>query len=416
MSEAARTLPAVSFTVAARLIVLVAGFAASILTARGLGVEGRGQYYAVMTLAAIIAQIGNLGLSSSNTFLAARDRAHAWPLVVNSVWVAVAVGVLTASFVLVFGDEIARSLSVPPLLAWALCVLAPAILVFTLCSSVLVANERFFAMNVWSIANAGLVLVGVAICTVLQSPSGWFVLATLAAALIAAVGLVVDVGRGLSRETGWAFDVPRLRAGLQFASRAYLALLAGFLIQRVGVALLTAYRGPTDIGLFSIAAQISDVLIILPTSMATVLFPMLIRDPAAAWARTRQAILLVAVVMLAATGGVWWLGEWAIGLVFGAAFAPSYEILLWLMPAVLAISVTSILSQFVVAEGFPRSLVALWLCGLALCAGAGMLLVDARGAVGAAQAQSISAVLVCAGVLFLTRRRLRLAPAPHSRA
>ena len=142
MNNIARTLPAVSFTVAARLIVLVTGFAASVVTARVLGVEGRGQYYAVMTLGAIVAQIGNLGLSSSNTFLAARDPAHSWPLVVNSVWVALAVGVATALFVALSGDFVSRRLGVAPALAWALCVLGPSILVFTLCSGVLVANER----------------------------------------------------------------------------------------------------------------------------------------------------------------------------------------------------------------------------------------------------------------------------------
>jgi len=416
MIEPTRTLAAVSFTVAARLIVLVTGFAASVLTARGLGVEGRGQYYAVMTLAAIIAQIGNLGLSSSNTFLASRDREHSWPLAVNSLWIALASGVATVIIVLLFGDFIAARLDVQGGLAWALCLLAPAIMAFTLGSSILVANERFFAMNLWSMINAGLVLTGVTVCMAFTNDSAVFVLVTLAAAVLAAVGLFFDLGRGLSSKTGWRFDSGRMRAGMQFASRAYLALLAGFLIQRLGVALLTAYRSPAEIGVYSIAAQISDVLIILPTSMALVLFPMLIRDPAAAWKRTRQALWLVVAVMTAVSLGTWWLGEWAISLVFGAPFAPAARILLWMLPAVFAISVTSILSQYVVAQGFPRSLVVLWLSGLALAVAAGIPLVISRGAVGAALAQSLSAVIVLLGVLALTLRRLRQSSIIGSRA
>jgi O-antigen/teichoic acid export membrane protein len=159
---------------------------------------------------------------------------------------------------------------------------------------------------------------------------------------------------------------------------------------------------------FSIAAQISDVLIILPSSMAMVLFPTLIRDPSDAWRQTRQAVLIVAAIMLAAGAGVWLLGEPVIRLVFGAQFAPSFHVLLWLLPAVLAISVTSILSQYVVSEGFPRSLVALWIVGLGVCVLAGVALVDAHGAIGAAQAQSIGAVAVCLGVMALTLRRRRI--------
>jgi O-antigen/teichoic acid export membrane protein len=400
-------LSAVSFTVVTRILVLAAGFAASVFTARGLGVEGRGQYYAVMTLAAILAQFGNLGLSSSNTFLAARERAHSWALLVNSVWVAVGLGLLTTLAAIFFGDLLSARLGVPRSLAWTLCFIAPAILAFTLCSAVLVANERFFALNAWSIVNALLVLVGVAICTSMRAGSEVFVLVTLVAAVSAALGLIYDLGRKLDRHAGWAFDGKRMRASLQFASRAYLALLAGFLIQRIGVTLLMAYRGPSDIGVFSIAAQISDVLIILPSSMAMVLFPTLIRDPSDAWRQTRQAVLIVGGIMLAAGAGVWLLGEPIIKLVFGAQFAPSFHVLLWLLPAVLSISISSILSQYVVSEGFPQSLVALWIVGLGVCVFAGIGLVSAKGPIGAAQAQSIGAVAVCLGVVALTLRRRR---------
>jgi O-antigen/teichoic acid export membrane protein len=245
------------------------------------------------------------------------------------------------------------------------------------------------------------------ICTALRASSAVFVYATLLAAVIAATGLIVDVGRSLDRRGGWAFDKARMRASVQFASRAYLALLAGFLIQRIGVTLLMAYRGPAEIGVFSIAAQISDVLIILPTSMSIVLFPTLIRDPGSAWRQTRLAVFIVAAIMLAAGAGVWLLGEPVIRLVFGAQFAPAFLVLLWLLPAVLAISVTSILSQYVVAEGFPRLLVALWIVGLLTCVLAGTRLVDVNGAIGAAQAQSMGAIAVCLGVVALTLRRRR---------
>jgi len=408
VNSSSTTVSAVSFTVVARVIVLIAGFAASVLTARGLGVEGRGQYYAVMTLAAIIAQFGNLGLSSSNTFLAARDRANSWALVVNSVWVSVALGVVTALALVFLGEPISMRLGVPAVLAWTLCFIAPAILAFTLCSGVLVANERFFAMSTWSVVNAALVLVGVAICTSVGAGSEVFVVVTLLAAYMAAIGLIVDVGRRLDRHAGWSFDVPRMRASVQFASRAYVALLAGFLIQRIGVTLLMVYRGSVEIGVYSIAAQIADVLVILPSSIAMVLFPTLIRDPDDAWRKTRQAVLLVIGCMLAIGAGVWLVGELVITTVFGTEFAASYHVLLWLLPAVLAVSVSSVLSQYVVAEGFPRSLVALWIAGLGLCVFFGIPLVDASSVIGAAQAQSFGAVAVCFGVIALTVRRRRL--------
>jgi O-antigen/teichoic acid export membrane protein len=415
MSGSRNTLSAVSITVVARLVVLVSGFLASVLTARGLGVEGRGQYYAVMTLAAIIAQLGNLGLTSSNTFLAARDRTHSWALVVNGIWLCVSLGIVTALVVVFLDDVMASRLGIPTALAWTLCISAPAILGFTLTSSVMVANERFFAMNLWSVVNAIVVLAAIGLCAVSGANSATVVIVITLVALFVAVGVTFDAGRGLDRTSGWAVDQVRLRASVQFALRAYLALLAGFLIQRIGVTLLLAYRGPADIGVFSIAAQISDVLVILPTSVAMVLFPSLVREPELAWGKTKQAMVIVVAVMSLGSVGVWLLGEPILKLLFGIEFAPAYPVLMWLLPAVLALSVTSILSQYVVSEGFPRSLVVLWIIGLAVCIAAGTVLVESRGAIGAAQAQSIGAVLVCIGVLALTARRRSLDQKTQSR-
>jgi O-antigen/teichoic acid export membrane protein len=410
VSKKGGVLPAASFTVVTRLVVLASGFALSILTARGLGVEGRGQYYALVTLGTILAQFGNLGLSSSNTFLAARDRSQSWPLMVNSVWVAGALGLLVAILVALFGDQVAGRLGMPAGMCWMLCLLAPALLVVTLGSSLLVANERFVSVNGWSVANALLIFMAASISLAVDSGAEALVTVTVGAAVLVAFGMVIDIRRLRGGRAGWRFDAPSMRAGIQFASRAYLALLCGFLIQRIGVALVATYRDVAEIGVYSIAAQIADVLVIVPTSMALVIFPMLVRDPVSAWPKTRSALWLVMLIMGVASLGTWLFGEWAISLVFGESFSSSAQVLLWMQPSILAIAITSILSQYVVAEGFPRSLAALWVGGLAVTILSGIPLVGRYGANGAAMAQSVSSVFVLIGVLALTLRRIRTAP------
>ena len=60
----------------ARVCSLIGGLITGIVTARALGPQGRGEYFAVTTAAAILAQACNFGLGSSNVFLGARDRAR----------------------------------------------------------------------------------------------------------------------------------------------------------------------------------------------------------------------------------------------------------------------------------------------------------------------------------------------------
>jgi O-antigen/teichoic acid export membrane protein len=404
VSELVRKLPAVSGTIAARIAVLVTGLAASIVTARALGPEGRGQYYAIMTLGALISQFGNLGLSSSNTYLAARDPRISWSLVVNGVWVCIAVGLATAVFIFAAGRVISEWLHVPPSLLWAACVIGPAMLCFTLGSSVLVANERFAALNVWQIVNALLAVVLLITSAVIGAGVTGFVSATAIAAAATVVALTVHLARG--ERPDFRFDAHLFKRGVSFASRAYLALLIGFLIQRAAVTLLATYRDAHEIGLFSIAAQIYDVLVIVPTSIGMVLFPMLIRQGGSSWATTKQALGATVVLMSVSCVAAAVLGKPVIPLVFGAQFAPSFDVLLWLLPGVLLISITTVLSQFLVSEGFPFGLVLLWGLGLATCIVAGIPLTRAFGAPGAAAAQSIGTGAVCVGVALLTMRRV----------
>ncbi len=398
-------LPAVSGTVASRLLILVAGLTASIVTARALGPEGRGQYYAITTAAAIIAQFGNLGLSSSNTYLAARNPKVSWPLVINGLWICLIVAAAAAVVIGLTGRELALRLHVPRGFLWVVCLLAPATLAFTFGSSILAANERFMALNWWQILNAIVATGSLAACGLIGAGVAMFVLATALSAIVAVIGLTIHLARG--RFSTLRFDSRLFRQGISYASRAYLALLFGFLLQRAAVTFLAAFRAPREIGFFSVAAQIYDVMAIVPTSIAMVLFPMLIRQRAGSWRTTRQALSITLAVMSVACIMAALLGRTLIPLVFGQAFAPSYQVMLWLLPGVVLVSITAVLSQFLVADGFPVALVATWAAGLAVCVFVGVPLTQSFGSIGAAAAQSIGIGVVTIGVALLTVRRVR---------
>lgn len=386
------------------MLILAAGLGGSIVTARSLGPEGRGQYYAIMTLAAIVAQFGNLGFSSSNTFLASREPRVSWALVANGLWVCMVVALVSALVMAGAGTSLAERLAVPEPLLWAVCLIGPAMLGFTLGSSVLVANERFMALNVWQIANALLAVALLIGCAAAGAEVIAFVLATCVAAILTVIGLTIDLARG--HTVSLRFDWSLFRRGLGFGSRAYVILLLGFLIQRAAVTLLATYRDAHDIGLFSVAAQIYDVLVIVPTSVGMVLFPMLIRQTGGSWETTRQALLATVGLMLVACTGVAAIGRPIISFVFGAEFAPSFDVLLWLLPGVLFISATTVMSQFVVKDGFPSVLIVWWAAGLVVCLVSGVPLTQTHGASGAAAAQSLGMAVVCAGISVLTLRRI----------
>lgn len=404
MSRLRGPIGAISATVFTRGTIVVAGLLSSILTARALGPDGRGQYFTVTTIAALLAQFGNFGLSSSNVFLAARNPESAWALTVNSVWLSAFVGVIVMACVAVFGVPLGKRFDVPLATLWMVIIIAPAILLFTLGGSILAACERFTALNGWHLVNAILALALLTACLHGGVGVTGFTAATAFAAAAAATGLVAHMAMGQPRS--WRIDVALFRSGVSYAGKAYLVLLLGYLLQRMGVTLLAWFHAPSEIGQFSVALQIHDVLIILPGAIGLVIFPRFVQNPGRAWDTARVALLLAVAIMVALCTLAAAIGGSLIPILFGESFAPAYKVMLGLLPAVLLVSATTVLSQFLVAKGFPRLLMVAWLAGVLVSLAAGLRLIPVYGAFGAAIAQSLGAFVVFIGVCALTFERL----------
>lgn len=402
-----RQWPAVALTIGSRVAIIAVGLTTSIITARALGAEGRGEYFAVMTLAGIIAQFSNVGLSSSNTLLAARDSACSDRLLANSVWVSVACWLVGVAVVVASGTRLSERLSVEPLALLMSVTLAPCILFQTLGSSLLVAGERFGVLNAWLVGNAFAAVGLMAVCAWLHVGPVGFLMATTAAAAATALGIWFS-----ARQPGPAiglFDLSLFRSGLSFAARAYVAVLAGFLMQRVAASVMIAHGDLRALGIFSVSSQVYDVLMILPGSAALVLFPRLVKDQHNSWRTTRGVLVTTSVLMLLACALAVGFGGIILPLVFGPPFAASVAPTVALLPAALCMSAVAIMSQMLVARLYPMSLVLIWAGGLAATLAFAVVLYPRFGVVGVAAAQSLGAVAVFAGVVTLTAVRLRSA-------
>src|ERR1700722_20674911 len=139
-------------TVGVRLLIVAGGFVSSVLTARWLSPGGRGQYFLIVTWAQAIAQFGNFGLQSSNTYFVARNRALAAPLLANSVWLSLLVGG-GGSALLVLVLRLTGRASVGAAF-WFVGLLAPATLFFMLGSNLLVGMKRIGTFNTFQLGSS----------------------------------------------------------------------------------------------------------------------------------------------------------------------------------------------------------------------------------------------------------------------
>jgi O-antigen/teichoic acid export membrane protein len=399
-------------TLAARIFAMVGPFAVSIITARVLGPEERGRYFLVLALAQIGAQIGNLGLQSSNTYLIAKRHELLGPLLANSLFVSASVApAITLVLALVFGWPNALGLesflggSLGPI-ALAAAAISPLMVISLYINNIAIGVGRVQLFNGMTIAYSLVAITAASLVSVVGGSTPLFLLAT---AIAVALPSIAGAQRLLSGHSfRLRFDAKLFRRGIAFAAKTYLATMLGFVMMRVGVFALQHQGDFEEIGQFSVAMQLSDGLTMLPSTVGIILFPMLIRTEShhrrpAMW----RAFWGLGAIMFVVLGAVGVLAPWLIPLLFGHAFTRAVILTQAMLPSIMIISLISVLSQYLSAEGFPVTQVLAWLVGLVVQTTLSYWLAAKWGGVGVALASAISGSLVFALLLLETFSRKR---------
>lgn len=392
----ARVIRQIALTAGTRVGLTVFGLATSIVTARFLGQGGRGDYFFMVTLATMIVQFANLGLPASNTFFAARDPHRAPQLLANTVWVSLGVGGGLGVGVALFAHAAGMLQDTPGRYLWVAAALAPPSLFYLLTTGILIGRSQVRAFNALefvvravllpALVTAGLVGLG---------PAGFVALSVV-------VWVIGGVAAGalVARYGGFSLTPSRelLVVGFRYATKSYILTLLAFLALRGNIFLLRREFGPADLGLYSIAVQIADVLTILPQAVGLILLPQLVRDTSDRWDRALRAALWVAVIMVIVCALTAVFAGPVIRFLYGDSFGPSTRVLQIMLPSVISLAVAGVLSQFLAAIGLPRPLLGVWVGGVALVLVLSLALIPDHGAAGAAAALSLANTAILAGV------------------
>jgi O-antigen/teichoic acid export membrane protein len=190
--------------------------------------------------------------------------------------------------------------------------------------------------------------------------------------------------------------------------RAYVASLFAFLLLRLDLLLVQAYRPEAEVGYFSVAASMADLLYVFPAVVGAVVFPRLaslesVEDKVSLASRI-SSVIAVACGVLAFAAWVW--GRDAISLLYGPAFAPAAPAFAILAVAMWFYGINGVLSGLLASIGFPSFAIWIWALGVAVNVLGNLLLIPRFGIEGAAFASAIGYGLVLVGQLLYVRLRL----------
>jgi O-antigen/teichoic acid export membrane protein len=180
---------------------------------------------------------------------------------------------------------------------------------------------------------------------------------------------------------------------VKYGIKSHLSILAGALIFRADLLVVNHFRGASEAGVYSLASQMATMLMMLPSVIATLLFPRVTaeqdRTGNTTCVVTRHTAMVMFLCCLAAAPL-----SFLLPLFYGVAFSDATYQLLILLPGVYLIGLQSVLVQHFNAMGLPKMIPTFWLITLVVNLIMVFGLVPTFGARGAAVASALSYALI----------------------
>jgi O-antigen/teichoic acid export membrane protein len=350
-----RSLKAVTLTSAAKAYWMIGSMVATIITARFLGVQGRGMIAAATSWVALFVTFGHLSLSHVIVYLLGpAERERNLPRVAGSVLAITAVTallgwIIAAGMALATGGAVFRHIPLPALIV-AFAGL-PLLLWMENGNSLLVVIGDLRRLNIAQVigTTTSIVLVAVAVGVMKRG-----VTAALAAVLVSYV--VVD-GIGLARVMRAArpLSVSRevVRALLGGGAKLHPGAIGTMLVTHASVVLLNQFRPVAEAGCFQLAMQLATAMLVVPMAVAIVAYAHVARDGAdGAWPEHRRLVLQTTIYAAAAAVTGYVLAPVVVPLLAGRAFLPAVPLFRILTLSVFGASLALVMAPQWVARGY----------------------------------------------------------------
>ena len=383
-------------------LTLVANLVTGIVSARALGPSGRGVFVALTTVSQLAGLLFAVGVANSLSYYIAR-RPEDGPRLLTT-WTAMlvpltAVAIAISELLLptIFsGDQQAIDLG-----RWFMFSIV-LVVGLELNYGLLLGMQDFLVYNVLRFAQAALIAAAFVVLWIADEM-------TVENALIAAiVGSTTAMAAGLARSVvrvGVGRLDPRLGAtSLWYGVRGQGSTVATNVTARLDVAMLPAFVTNANVGLYSVAANLSLIVHQLSNTFAGLVLPAAASDPergrikviGSLWASLVVAGALAAVLALFARP--------LIGLVYGDSFRDAAEPLLLLLPGVVLFAGSSILAAGVYAAGRPFTATFAQLLGMAVTVVGLFVFLRSGGITAAAIVSTASYATVFVAMLIAYKR------------
>lgn len=387
----------VALTLLARGATLGLGLVSSVLTARWLGPDGRGLLATLSVVTGMALQFGNPGLHTGNIYFVSRQPHRTAAVLGNTLVVSWGAGILCGAAAI--GAVLLRPdlfPGIPTGLLLITCAALPFQFMILLYQNTLLGQGEVALFNLLETGNK-LITFALLAAWLLLFAGGAAGAVVLFAALAVANGTISALACGRRTPFRPAFDPGLFVEMIRYGGRVYLACLLAFLVIRSDLLLVNYFLGTGAAGVYSIAVQISDALLLMPVTVGMILLPRVAAEQASGGVETtarilrHTALLLTGLVVAAAilVGPV-------VRLCYGPGFEGAALATLCLLPGIWALGLNGVLMNHFAGRGMPAVTLYAPLAGLLVNVGLNLIVVPRYGIAGAALTSSLAYALMLA--------------------
>jgi O-antigen/teichoic acid export membrane protein len=396
---------------AGKAAVLAIGAASIAVTTRYLGAAGYGSFALALALVQMLGVLADAGLSAVVVREISREPRRTAALVGNALTVRLLLGL----GVVALAALLALVLPYSPDVRKAVLIAGVPFLLGLASSSVATVFQARLQMWRAAVADvAGRLAAFVALVVVVSADLGFlWVVATTAVGAAVALAVSVALVRGLA-PVGPRAERQVWRELVLAGIPIGVTLAVNEVYFRADIFILSLFRPFSEVGLYTFAYRIYELLALFPAIVMTSIFPLLsrflgMRRDAAKRVLDAAADLFVAVGVPIAAGGLVLAPEIA-RVVAGDDFAAAATPLRLLLCASLPAWISGLLGYALIAGGHQRSVLVLSLAALVLNVVLNLALVPSYGPNAAAAVALGSEAFLVTGGWLLVRRHLAIAP------
>jgi len=378
-------------------------FIISIVIARGLGPEARGDYALFVLSVTLAASMSTLGVGLGTMYYVGKGRHDVRVLLGNSHFLVLVMGALGAAVLAGIGLSFEPRAFVEGRSFWLYAFAFPAVLEFVLVTAILVGSERFLPLNLSLVSQTLVLVIGATVLwiggwlSIFSVLSLWTFSFALAAALaVAFIGLdKVSAAKALRP------DLSVLREQVGFGLPGQVGHAFQRMNYRLDQYMVRAFRSRADVGFYAVATGLAEAVWWIANAVSMALIPRLTRmDTERAGEVTPVACRNTLLVSLLAAGAIAASAPLMVKFLFGSEFNPAVAPIIWLLPGIVALSGAKVLSSYFFSQARMGVASLTALISLVFTVALDLVLIPRFGISGAAIASSIAYTVSLAVSLY----------------